>query len=363
MVILYTYPGKKFARSVFNRKNGYPIKRKIIILSASIALLLIIYFLYSVFRFKADLFIYVAILWIILVIVILWTGNRFIDSWLAPRLPWTTYLTRRFYLQLFVSTVFSLLIVNLTYFILKEVLLGSPSGPRQYLILNLYGLLLILPVLTINFGTYFLSGWKKTLEYSEKLEQENLQSKLATLRSHTDPHFLFNSMNILSTLIEKDCKSALEYLENFSEIYRYILEYKGSEHVALGTELKSLTSYFYILQKRYASGLVINLNISTAQYDKFILPLGLQMLVENAVKHNKTSEKNPLIIAISDVDGNYLEVKNNIQIRKTGNRSKEQTGLKNIVTRYKYLTDLPVKIKSDQHYFTVQIPLLEFSKQ
>ena len=338
------------------------INRRIIILATPVALLAIIFILYNIFRFKADLFIYTAILWIILVIVILWTGNRFIDSWLARKFPWETYLTKRFYLQLGVSVVFSLVIVNLTYFILKTVMLGSPSGPRQYLILNIYGLLLILPVITINFGIYFLTNWKKTLEYSKKLELENLQSKFASLRSHTNPHFLFNSLNILSTLIEKDSKSAIEFLENFSDIYRYILDYKGSELVSLGIELNSLSSYFYILRKRYASGLIINVDISEDQYEKHIIPLSLQMLVENAVKHNKTSENYPLTLEIKAINEDYLEVKNNLQVRIKEDSSMEQTGLKNIVTRYGYLTDKPVMIETTEDYFTVQIPLLEIAE-
>jgi len=335
------------------------IRKRIIVLGTSTALLVVIYALYSIFRFKADLFVYVAILWIILVILILWSGNRFIDSLLAHRFPWTTYLTRRFYLQLAISVVFSLAIVNITYYVLKEVLLGSPSQARQYIILNLYGLLLILPVITINFGMFFMSAWKKSLDYSEKLERENLESKLASLQSHIDPHFLFNSMNILSSLIEKDSKSAIEYLENFSDIYRYILDYKGSELVSLGTELKALESYFHILEKRYASGLIIDIRIHENLYNKNILPLGIQMLVENAVKHNITSEKSPLTIEIRNIEGNYLEVKNNLQIRSKKNDTMDHTGLKNIVTRYEYLVDDPVKIIKDEKDFIVQLPMLD----
>ncbi len=338
------------------------IKRRIILLAISVAILGVIFILYSIFRFMEDLFIYVAILWIILVILILWTGNRFLDSWLNQKFPWETYFTRRFYLQLAISILFSLLIVNLTYFILKTVLLGSPSEPRQYLILNIYGLLLILPIITINFGMHFLTRWKISLDYSEKLEQENLQSKFASLRSHTDPHFLFNSLNILSALIEKDSKSALEFLEKFSDIFRYILDYKGSELVSLGTELKALRSYFYILETRYAAGLIIDVNILDDQLKKQILPLSLQMLVENAVKHNRTSEKEPLTIEIKDVNKDYLEVKNNLQVREIGVKSIEQTGLRNIISRYGYLTENPVRVETNDDFFTVQIPLLEFAE-
>jgi sensor histidine kinase YesM len=334
-------------------------RKRIIILGSSVALLAVIYFLYSIFRFKADLFAYVAVLWILLVILILWTGNRFIDGILARRFPWTTYMTRRFYLQLAVSVVFSLSIVNLTYYVLKPVLLGSPSEARQYVILNLYGLLLILPVITINFGMYFLSAWKKTLDYSKKLEQENLQSKLASLQSHIDPHFLFNSMNILSTLIEKDSRSAIEYLENFSDIYRYILDYKGSELVSLRTELEALESYFYILEKRYAAGLIIDVSIQEELHDKYILPLGIQMLVENAVKHNITSEKHPLRIEIMNIDAKTLQVRNNLQIRNRENDTMDPTGLKNIVTRYEYLTETPVRVIQDDSLFTVLLPILD----
>ena len=302
----------------------------------------------------------VAFLWILTVIVLLWFGNRFIFKFLDKRLSWLKDTAKRFFLQLVLSCIYSLICINLTYYLFKITSTVTSPDLAQILVLNIYGLLFIIPVLSVNFGIYFMMQWKKANMQSELLKQENLNSQLEALRMHIDPHFLFNNLNVLSALIEKNSKDAQIFLERFADVYRYVLQYKKEELVALNTELAFISSYVFLLKKRFEEQCIINIDIPDQLSDKVCIPpLSLQMLVENAIKHNKVSEQQPLFIDIYMEDQDTLVVKNNYQPKQQAEEGLMHTGLENISKRYRYLSDRSISILQTAELFTVKLPLLE----
>lgn len=302
----------------------------------------------------------VAFLWILTVIVLLWFGNKFIFRFLDKRVSWLKYTAKRFFLQLMLSCIYSLICINLTYYLFKITSTVTSPDLAQILVLNIYGLLFIIPVLSVNFGIYFMMQWKKANMQSDQLKQENLNSQLEALRMHIDPHFLFNNLNVLSALIERNSRDAQLFLERFADVYRYVLQYKKEELVALNTELAFISSYVFLLKKRFEEQCIIDIAIPDDLSDNVCIPpLSLQMLVENAIKHNKASEQHPLFIHIYLEDRKTLVVENNYQPKQQAEGGLMHTGLENISKRYRYLSDRSISVLQTAELFKVKLPLLE----
>lgn len=195
------------------------------------------------------------------------------------------------------------------------------------------------------------------LRTAEKTEKEKIEFKFETLRNQVNPHFLFNSFNTLITVIENDPKLAIEYVENLSQFFRSIVSYKDVEVISLEEEIGLLENYIFIQSKRYGDSLSF-LNKTKDRFDDkaFIPPLTLQLLAENALKHNAVSHESPLIIELFIKD-DYLVMRNNIN-PKYHHEESTGIGLQNIKNRYKILSDKSVKIVEDREYFSVSVPIL-----
>ncbi|QJW90776.1 histidine kinase [Spirosoma taeanense] len=192
---------------------------------------------------------------------------------------------------------------------------------------------------------------------AERLEKENLQAQFAALKSQVNPHFLFNSLSILSSLVHADADLSERFIDQLSRAYRYILEQKDNERVLLRTELEFIQAYRFLLNIRFENKFDVVINVPEADQNRYsIAPLTLQLLVENAVKHNRMSAKEPLQVHIH-LDGESLLVHNNFQPRPQSETS-TGVGLQNIVNRYALLTDRPVWIGENEGSFIVKIPLL-----
>lgn len=190
------------------------------------------------------------------------------------------------------------------------------------------------------------------------LQRENLQSQFEVLRQQVNPHFLFNSLNVLTSLIKLEPDLAEKFSEHLSKVYRYVLENKDNELVDLKTELNFLSAYIFLLNIRFVGKLKVNINISDEQSVKKIIPLAMQLLIENAIKHNIMSKSKPLSIDIYIDDSNYLNIINNLQERPSQLIS-TGVGLKNIQNRYFLLNSTePIFVKNDTH-FIAKIPLID----
>lgn len=195
---------------------------------------------------------------------------------------------------------------------------------------------------------------------AEQLEKETAQARYSALRNQVNPHFLFNSLSILSSLVEVDPKLSVRFIGQLAKAYRYILEQRDNERVPLRTELDFIRAYTFLLRIRFDERLQVHTTLTDTDPNQFaIAPLTLQLLIENAVKHNQMSDENPLLVRIDRV-GDYLRVANPLQLRPTQPAGNESTGvgLANIVSRYQLLSDRPVWFGQADGEFVVKIPLL-----
>jgi LytS/YehU family sensor histidine kinase len=205
-------------------------------------------------------------------------------------------------------------------------------------------------------ASYFLKQWRIALVEGEKLRKETVQAQLDGLRSQINPHFLFNSLNTLVSLIPENPNTATDFVHKLSHVYRYLLCMKDKELVTLQTELDFMTSYLFLLKVRFEENVRIDIHISEGAEAMLLPPVSLQLLIENAIKHNVVSSAKPLHIHIFTEKG-HLVVRNNLQPRQQLEES-TGVGLQNIQTRYSILSTQHVIILRSEHHFTVSLPLL-----
>jgi PAS domain S-box-containing protein len=190
-----------------------------------------------------------------------------------------------------------------------------------------------------------------------RLQKENLQSQFESLKNQVNPHFLFNSLNVLTSLISVEPELAEKFTGQLSKIYRYVLEHRSDDLVLLRTEMDFMKSYTFLLDIRFGKKLQVNCTIDEKQLEAKLPPLALQILIENAIKHNTFTGKAPLIIDIFADDENYLNVCNNYQKREN-NMESTGIGLINIANRYSYFTDRETFFGLKEDQFIARIPLL-----
>jgi sensor histidine kinase YesM len=282
---------------------------------------------------------------------------EFIEWKLEQYIPWLMKPILRFFLTAFLELsigILILILVNWLIFIVIQkqeinTLFSRTSEGLKYLVIFTF-----IGIVLIN-SSYFFRNWKQAAINEEKLKREKLAIEYEALKNQVNPHFLFNSLTALSSLVYKDQQKAVTFIREFSNVFRYVLESREKEVVDFATEKKLLESVSYLNQIRYEDSLQIKLNLSDAT-DKYIIPMALQMLLENAIKHNSISVNKPLKVEIMEEDG-YVVVKNNLQPKKSEIIS-NKIGLENIKSRYKYLSDKDVLIKISNEEFIVKIPVL-----
>ena len=204
----------------------------------------------------------------------------------------------------------------------------------------------------------YIRSRERSLKKLERLRQEKIEFRFEVLRNQVNPHFLFNSFNTLISTIEDDPKMAVEYVEQLSEFFRNIVTYRDKDIITLQEELNLLQTYVFLQQKRYGNSL--NLQVSIHEKDaveNYIPPLTLQLLVENAIKHNAVSKESVLTVGI-DIKDERLIVKNNINPKQYKDNSSGM-GLQNIINRYNILTSKQVQVNNDHRNFIVTLPLIK----
>lgn len=205
----------------------------------------------------------------------------------------------------------------------------------------------------------FVKLRERRLERAEQLKRQQIEHELLTLQSQINPHFLFNSFNTLASIIEESPSTAVEYTENLSDFFRNILQYRSQNLIPLNEELNIARNFAYLLQRRFGENL--KFNITHVGTDKLIPPLTLQILIENAVKHNIISKNKPLHVDIYMNGEDYLHIENDLQKKSIAENSTHY-GLQSILNRYKYLSKRPVIIKEEKTKFIVKIPLINQSE-
>ncbi|HKG68064.1 MAG TPA: histidine kinase, partial [Segetibacter sp.] len=238
---------------------------------------------------------------------------------------------------------------------------GSDEASYSFLIQKPFWLqwwFIVLVLLTVSSTLYlYIKIREKRVKRWERSEKEKIQSQFETLKSQVNPHFLFNSFNTLISVIEEDQQVAVEYVEHLSDLYRKIVTYRDKDLITIREELEIISDYFFIQKKRFGDNLQFKNHVSEEEQMLYMIaPLTLQLLAENAVKHNAISSETPLIIGIVIMEKS-LVVENNLN-PKVSSEKGAGMGLENIVNRYKLLTKEAVVIKKTNSSFFVKIPLL-----
>ena len=289
---------------------------------------------------------------------ILWLGNAHLSSIPDRWYTWVEAPVRR----LLVSILLTVTFTCAAWILLTWSLKISSYGWNLWLVVSNMTLSDFIPTLAITFlisifmhGRAFLLGWKETLVEAERLKREQISARYEALKSQVNPHFLFNSLNVLSSLVHKDADQAERFIHQLSAVYRYILDSRDKEVVSLEEEIRILRAYLFLMGIRFGAGLKVDIRLPDPPPGQ-VAPLTLQMLVENALKHNEASKNKPLRIEIFQEDG-YLVVCNNVQGK---NALPESTGvgLPNIQARYRLLSGKEVLISNKNGYFAVKIPVL-----
>jgi len=198
---------------------------------------------------------------------------------------------------------------------------------------------------------------KKSIAEKEQLEKANVQSQLEILKNQIKPHFLFNSLNTLATLIPEDANQSVKYVESLAKVYRYILEIKDKKLISLNEELDCIAAYLFMLQIRFGDNLKVNINEIGLENKHHIVPLSIQLLIENAMKHNIISNKKPLFINIEKGKNSNLVVSNNLQ-KKEQMMPSIGIGLDNINQRYQMISQKEIDVMVTDQQFSVSIPLI-----
>lgn len=335
----------------------YQVKNRTLVIVVSV-IVLVCAFLIWMSNTEFDAAPFISIGWMIIISLLLWVGNKFLTVKLDSVLPWSRWGNYRFFIHLLLGLFYLLILVNATYLILKLTMTTDPPTIGQMVVTNVYGAFIFIPIFSIYFSLQFLRHWRKSELEVERYHKENIRSQLESLKSHLDPHFLFNNLNILSALIDKDVARSKQFMDKFADVYRFLLRTKSDDLIPLNDEMEFINSYIYLIRTRFDDNIRFTAKLRAKNSNKMLPPLSLQMLVENAIKHNVILENKPLSIDIVQLDDDYLIVRNSLNEKKETD-DRNGSGLENIKNRYAHFTDKPVKIIKTKSEFEVHIPLLE----
>jgi two-component system, LytTR family, sensor kinase len=249
----------------------------------------------------------------------------------------------------------SVLLIFLTYDRLH--ILGYSLGEGDLKWGLILGVVVNLVFVTLWEAIYIIDKYKESLTEKEQLEQMNIEHEFENLKSQVNPHFLFNSFNTLSSLIAIDKKQAEVFLDELSKVYRYLLRNNEDSITTVEQEIKFIQSYYRLLKTRYGNALNMTMEIDKRYYPYLIPSLSLQLLVENAVKHNIVSRQQPLTLEIFTTAGNKLVVNNNLQKKQLKEKS-THIGLNNIRSKYKLIKQDGFQVVEGENNFMVVLPLV-----
>ena len=289
----------------------------------------------------------------------LYFANAFVFQMLDKYFVAERFSKKRILLGFILSFVISLLVVFVLR-IFEDVVIEqrtfaafmAKERPGNYL----FAIIITFFITLSLYAFYFYKAYQENKVKEQKIIAGTASAKFETLKNQIDPHFLFNSLNVLSSLIEENPESAQKFTTSLSKVYRYVLEQKDKELVGIEEELSFAKTYMNLLKMRFENSLFYELPEIQLNAEAKVVPLSLQLLLENTVKHNIVSEQKPLHIRIF-IDGDYLAIQNDFQ-KKEVLQDRAGVGLQNIISRYGIITRRKVLIEQTEQMFTVKIPIL-----
>lgn len=277
-----------------------------------------------------------------------------LDNVLERFLPVPTKIKLRLFLQIGVGILFLVAAHRVIMFFVEPKLTLEESRPAVILGMAA-GLIFVQMVANSLTLARLTQKWVNLQETIAEMKREKLQMDYNMLQDQLNPHFLFNNLSVLKSLIIYDPDVAVEFTENFTDVYRYVLQSRNKRLVKLSEEFEFMKAYYALHKERLGDGIAVETNVPKGILEREIAPLTGQLLIENAVKHNIASKKTPLKISVT-VEDNYLVVSNNMNLRTTSYSTK--TGLKNLFKRYEMLTEREIVVQYNEERFEVKVPLL-----
>ncbi|GEQ85905.1 histidine kinase [Patiriisocius marinistellae] len=291
---------------------------------------------------------------------VLYFANTLFFNYFLSEYKGKLFKVKNLTLGIFGGIIVTLVCIVLLRFFTEVVYAGQSL---EYFIANeriayYYVSFLISAVVTSLFYVVFYYKHKQEGKVKEsQIIAGTASAKFDALKNQLDPHFLFNSLNVLTSLIEENPRAATKFTTSLSKVYRYVLEQKNKDLVTITEELKFAQLYMSLLKMRFEDSIVFTIPSEISDPEAKVVPLALQLLLENAVKHNQVMPNKKLHITITENNGNLI-IENNIQPKQTMKES-SGVGLKNIKQRYQLLTTQPVRIVETKETFSISIPMLE----
>ncbi len=289
----------------------------------------------------------------ILIWLFLWLGNSYLNEWLNERYSWHDRPVARFVAGIIGMLVYSIGIVYLLILFFRHVLNFDVGDDLNGMF---FSTLVITTIITMFMtGRAFLFNWREAAVDAERMKRESVKAQYESLRSQVNPHFLFNSLNALTNLVHQQPDEAVRFIKQLSEVYRYVLDTRDKELVNVEEELHFLDAYLFLQQIRFGNKL--RLDVRKESLSGQVAPLALQLLVENAIKHNIIADDQPLAVHLFGNDG-YLWVSNTLQKKSGMPENPGGIGLENIRRRYSFLSSQPVVVREAAGNFEVGLPLI-----
>jgi two-component system, LytTR family, sensor kinase len=313
-----------------------------------------------IFLFSANIFVsqteYFDTFFTISIIIVLWLGCSAIVYLIDKKYNWNESAIKRLLIELSAILVFSTTIYIIFEYVPKKIHGEEIIWTEIKLNATITSIISVL-IVAISESLDLLNAWKSSILKNKELEKENIEAQFYTLKSQVNPHFLFNSLNTLANYVQ-DNELASEYLQNLSEYLRYILVLNEDKLTRIEKEFEILAKYIFLQKSRFKEGLDIHMEISqkVLNNDAYVPPFSLQILLENAIKHNVISKSKPLFIKIFTSDDERISIINNVQEKEVQNST--HIGLKNIIDRYRLITNKEVIIENNGKEFKVSLPII-----
>jgi LytS/YehU family sensor histidine kinase len=308
----------------------------------------------STWKFKLSFLFTIGIAFLI------WEGNRYLLFTLRSYFDWFNKPVRKIAVLVLAISFYTIPISALMLVIWYKIF---NNGIVNWDLITTTTLVIMICVLFIThiYETVFLVREAENEKLKkEQLERAKAEAELEALKNQIDPHFIFNSLNTLSHLIEKEPAKAKQFNDNLADVYRYILQNKARELVLLHEEMLFLTDYFSLLKIRFEQAVQLQINIDPALFDQYLIPpISLQILVENAIKHNEFTDAVPLVITI-DMQNDELIIHNQVR-KKFLRKASSRIGLNNLGERYKLTTSKEISVSESASDFTVSLPILKIA--
>jgi two-component system LytT family sensor kinase len=284
-------------------------------------------------------------------------GSLFLDRYLNKKISWFDFPKKRLLFQLSFVVLWTFITIGLPFiawYFINEQSMVYPAAP---VIIFIGSVVFLIGFIGVSMAINFFKQWKKSLLDTEHYKQEKLKADYRVLQNQVNPHFLFNSLNVLISEITHNPKTAVEFARKLSKVYRYVLQSKNQDLITLKKELEFIQSFIYLHKVRIGDALEYAVHISDEVLQMQLPPLTLQILIENAIKHNVANEENVLKISIKSAGNSKLIVSNNLQIIE--NVDSTFTGLSNLSKRFELLKKEGFTYGKKEEEFVINIPLID----